>query len=572
MLYFIIVWTFLIIVCWLIGAALLDVLKADSFERVGDRLIAAVWLGVVVLSISLLATSLVLPLSPLVGAVVTVSICSFSLLSQRTRTEMVALKSLLSPDLIIGFFTLEFGVAALTTRQVTFYDTGLYHYGAIQWLSEFGAVPGTALLFTNLGFTSSWFALAAPLNAEIFDSRVSAVTNGFAFLIAVLHFLISLTHGFTNKVKLSDWLVVIFSLIILPTLIVSPQMSLILVSTSPDVPIIFLIQVTAWTVVIVSNHKTSSLYKVKYPTLNAQTIPLILSAGAVTIKLTALPLLFISGLFYVFGTGFSLRRLLIGSAMIVLLLSPMFIFGIITSGCPLYPSSLLCFDLPWSPTAQAVKNVAENTHGGGTWYGSPPPGANSVFWFLWQWFNSATLSKVMALLIVISTFSATYIVRTLTTRRTRGQLWLLALGVSGIIFIMFTAPFFRFGMGYLILLPVLSITIYCQLKFRNILPSLPQKFTFRYQFRVRKVILALPLFLAAMILVSFVNNGGQFQLLLPPQLPKEELVQKQVNNVTYFSVNELCWAAKLPCTPQMQENIKLRDPARGIKAGFVRKN
>lgn len=573
MLYFIVAWTFLIIACCLIGTALLNVLKADSFERVSDRLIAAVWLGVVVLSISLLATSLVLPLSPLVGAVITVSISSLSLLSQRTRTEMVALWYVLSPGLILGFFTLELSVAALTTEQVTWVDTGLYHYGAIRWLSKFGAVPGVALLFSNLGFTSSWFALAAPLNAEIFDSRVSAVTNGFAFLIAVLHFLICLAHSFTKKAQISDWLVVIFSFIILPIVVASNLMSVILVSPSPDLPVLFLIEVVAWAILIISNQRTPFLDEVKTPILDASHIPLILSAGAVTMKLIALPLLFISGLFYIFGRGFSGRRVVMGSAMIVLLLSPMFIFGIITSGCPLYPSSFLCLNLPWSVTAQVAKTVADSTHGWATWYSSPPPGTNSGLWLLWQWFSSAKLNKVMALLILFSTLSAIHILRTLMIRRIRGQLWLIALTGAGITFLMFTAPFFRFGLGYLILLPTLSIAMYCQKKFGKILPTLIHKFTFYYHSRKsRKVILEALLFLFALTIVICINKDIQYRLLLPPQLQSVELVQKQVNNLKYLSpINDLCWAAELPCAFAIEKNIKLRDPDRGIKAGFVRK-
>ena len=68
-----------------------------------------------------------------------------------------------------------------------------------------------------------------------------------------------------------------------------------------------------------------------------------------------------------------------------------------------------------------------------------------------------------------------------------------------------------------------------------------------------------------------VSNNLKYSLLLPPQLPSAQVVQKQVNDVTYFYTEGLCWAAKLPCAFELQEDIKLRDPARGIKAGFVRK-
>lgn len=71
----------------------------------------------------------------------------------------------------------EVVIANLTTQRVTWYDVGLYHFGSIRWLAEHGAVPGLALINSKFGFTSSWFALAAPFNPEIFGSRVSAVTK-----------------------------------------------------------------------------------------------------------------------------------------------------------------------------------------------------------------------------------------------------------------------------------------------------------------------------------------------------------------------------------------------------------
>ncbi|MEQ9482407.1 hypothetical protein [Coleofasciculus sp. F4-SAH-05] len=92
----------------------------------------------------------------------------------------------------------------------------------------------------------------------------------------------------------------------------------------------------------------------------AKTIPLILSAGAVTIKLSALPLLPIGFLFYLMGNQLTIKikRLLTGSAIVILLLSPMVLYSLTTSGCPLYPSTFMCLDLPWSVSIEkAVKET-----------------------------------------------------------------------------------------------------------------------------------------------------------------------------------------------------------------------
>ncbi|NEQ84542.1 MAG: hypothetical protein F6K26_31590 [Moorea sp. SIO2I5] len=65
-----------------------------------------------------------------------------------------------------------------------------------------------------------------------------------------------------------------------------------------------------------------------------------------------------------------------------------------------------------------------------------------------------------------------------------------------------------------------------------------------------------------------------FRLIIPPQMMTSYLVKKQVNGINYFSPqdispeeHELCWSAKLPCAFELEDNIQLRDPNRGIKAG-----
>jgi len=572
MLYFIVTWTLLTIACNWIGTAVLNGLQADSFERARDRAIVAVWLGVVVLAISLLATSLVLPLSPWVGAVIITSMSSLSLLSQRTQTEIAGLRSRLSVRLVLAFVGIEVAIAALTTQKVTWYDTGLYHYGAIKWLSHYGSVPGIALLTSQLGFTSSWFALAAPFNGESLEARASVILNGFAFLIVVLHFLICLSHSFTSKAQVSDWFIVVSSLIIIPFTVGSKLMSVILASPSPDLPTIFLTEVVAWAILVISNSNPLFSGKIKHSILGARVIPLILSAGAVTMKLTALPLLLISTLFYLFGPGSRGKRVAIASAIILLLMSPMLISSTITSGCPLYPSSLLCFDLPWSVPAQTVQKIAATTHGWTTWF-NPSGNGTNIFWLLGQWFRYSKLNKVMAALIAISILSILYVWQSVKTYQIRGYLWLIALGVAGMTFLMMTAPAFRFGLGYLILLPILPIAIYCRAKVGRVLPIVQKFRAAYYSSKLHRIQVLLLLFVVSLTLVSLTKQGMQERLLLPPQLSKVAVLEKKVNDVTYFSPpGKLCWASELPCTFRPQEGIKLRDAAHGLQAGFVRQN
>ncbi|KAM3094093.1 LIC_10190 family membrane protein [Phormidesmis sp. 146-35] len=566
MLYFIVVWLILFVVCCPIGTALLNKLPNNGFDRTGDRLIVSAWLGLVMLSIALLATSLILPLSPLVGGVVAIGLSAASLEWQQTREELAAVWARVPHRVMIGVLGLALLVAALTTGQVVWHDTGYYHYGLIQWLAEYGTVPGLSLLFTNLGFTSSWFALAAPLNAQIFDARVSAVTNGFVLLIAVLQALICLRQSLMGA-RLSDLFAIAFALIMLPITIWLVPMSQILVSPSPDLPVAFLVGIVGWSMLVVSrstlvaNEMNDSLRA----TRRDRVIPLILATGAFTIKLTALPLVVMSSLFFVFHPGVNLRRIVRGGAVVLLLLSPMLISGILTSGCPLYPAAVLCVDLPWSPTSQAVQQTAANTHGWTTWYGSPPSGVNPWIWSIGQWFNTSTTEKITAALIVLALGAAVYVIVTQATKL-RGEIWVAAIGVLGITFLMLTSPFFRFNLPYVALLLALSMAVVFMRQFDRILHFL--KFL---ESLIRSHDLVFNLFSATVVLV--VVGYSYPQLLLPLRMKDIPVVEKQANGIVYFypEDNMHCWAAKIPCTFTDMQEVEFANPNRGLAGGFIRK-
>jgi len=572
MLYFVIVWILLLSINYLIGVALLNTCQISCFTRDGDRLILSLWLGIIILSIALLTVSLVFPLSPLAGAILAGSLCLLSLLSKRTRMELRALRSRLSKKIILGLLALAIAIASLTTRQVTWHDTGYYHYQVVQWLEKFGTVPGVALLFPNFGFTSSWFAFAAPLNAEIFDSRVSAVTNGFILLIATLQFLICLTQCLKREAYLSDWFMTSCSLMLLPVVLLVNPLASILISPSPDIPIIFLVEVTAWSILGLSADK-KSLPLASARAIRPEVFPLLLSAGAVTVKLIALPVLLVSSLFFVFGKKFRTRQIFVAGVVITLLIAPMLISGVITSGCPMYPSSLFCLDLPWSPTLEKVEHISKATHSVINWASPSPPGIHPWLWSLWHWFNSSIQKQIMALLILFSIFPTIYLTKRIKIEQYYEQLWVILIAVSGILFITLESPFFRFALSYLVLLPALGIAVYFQNNFEATFNILIERLSSHFPFKdAHKLLPIICLALIASTITSYTNSTGLSQLLLPPPIQRIPYVKKEVNDITYFSPvqNASCWAIQLPCTIEVLSNVKLRNSAEGIAGGFVR--
>ncbi|MBW4523143.1 MAG: hypothetical protein KME16_26180 [Scytolyngbya sp. HA4215-MV1] len=604
MLYFITIWLFLGIASWLVGISILKGLQIGHWLRRGDRCILSCWLGIIAISLMLLAISFWLPLSPRVGWGLMSGLVIWSVCRPSIRQEAAHLLAGCPRIALWGLGVAIVWVALFTTQQVTWIDTGLYHYGAIRWLRQFGMVPGIALLNGQFGFVSSWFALAAPLNPEIWEGQVSAVTNGFILLLVTSQFCLCLYQGLTNQRQLSDWFMVMFILLTLPVSLLTRLLSLVWVSPSPDAPLIFLVGGTAWSWLLLSDGVTLTSLAQQPTRSRIEFIPLMLSAGAIAIKLIALPLLPITLLFYIgFGTC-SLKRLLMGVFSIIGLLLPLLAGGIVTSGCPLYPSTFLCLNLPWSAALASVQSVAEATHGWSTWFGTPPDDVNPFVWRFWRWFDAIGASKLIVILLLVSILSIIYLLKTVKKtnsftgsfsspqkgptellpvvfRSKMGIFCVILLAILGSLFAVLKAPILRFGMSYFVLLPALTAAILIQsnlaaqsFPFQPGLTALVERLT-RQTDGTRQVLVGLSWGAITLIPVLLLAVNVRTRLLLPPALPKVTVVQRTIHNVDYLkpqNTSGSCWASALPCAPAPQPDIRLLNPTQGIAAGFARQS
>lgn len=602
MLFLIVTWLCLFSISLTIGLAVLNALQADRIERRGDRAILSAWLGIAILANSLLFVSLLLPLSPAVGIAIASIGVAIALQRQDVRLELhSALQNFTWKWKFISL-TLATLVALFASQIVTAYDTGLYHFQVIKWLSEFGAVPGLSLIFYTFGYPSSWLALAAPFNFGSLATKATTVTGGFAFFLLLLQFALSCDRLVRQKQQFSDWFLFISSCLCLPILVHLGLPN----SPSPDVPIVGLSIAVPWTIILTARHK----FTVENPQFfNIYLIPIILAAAALNIKLNAIILLFAAILFYSFAQGKnSLKPLLFGSAIALFFSLPMLGFGLKTSGCPLYPASVLCWDsLPWSVGAEIAQNSTKVIQTYSRWQTlNIPTAANSWDW-LWPWMQR---QKQTVFLIAISCLSLIPLYRSAI----RGRTYLIILGVLGILLLMYGSPLLRVGLGYLYLLPALMLAIYCDRNVRGraiallvvagaanlwlgISPTLIAVFVattiFFFGFWFGRDRLTNRAFIPIVLLLGFAvtfksdlsSRQYQFRPWLPPPLENLDgntFVQKQVNDLRYLSPaiktespslpgQDRCWSAALPCTPYLAHpDLKLRNPKQGIAAGFVR--
>lgn len=588
MLYYISIWTGLTFVCLIVGFALLNTTRADFISRSGDRLIAATWSGLVVLSLSLLMTAVALPLRFITGISVSIVLVTISLSSSRVRTELLNL--LKSQNFLLMFgalLCLEVVVVSLFNRPISWFDTGLYHIGAIRWLSRYGAVPGLALIADGFGFTSAWFALSAALIPEIIGSRMGAVTNGFILITAIAQIFILITHITNRQTRLSDWFLLI-SLLILILAYLSTVFtgSPILISFSPDVSVAFLINILAWLLLVDLGRLSKDCINSQHERSHySRFVLIVIAVGAVSNKLSALPLLPFTFIYYILRESFSLKRALFASALMLMLLIPMASNSVITSGCPIFPSTTICFDLPWKvsqeKTDEHIKRISVNND-------AEPQSSqekSSIFPLVrnrMEWFKTQKKMQLMTLCFLIG--FGTLLTRTINRfwgdgRKFNGVDWVIVLGFTGMTFILIVSPLIRFGLGYCVVISALLIALLVSKVSQRSDKFLRAITPFLRKILLLEKIVRSPVLKSALILLvtfSMASVLGRFQSswILPPSLPDvPSLTEVYINDVRYTYPSDWsvrCWDANLPCAPTpISYDIRLRDPAAGIAAGFI---
>ena len=99
----------------------------------------------------------------------------------------------------------------------------------------------------RLGFTSSWFALAAPFNAAGFDSCHRCYGRLGLFLLT-LQTLICLSRVLEAMGRRADWLFISGATLLMPVFV----WHAVPISANPDVPLAILVLVTGWTIVVLN--------------------------------------------------------------------------------------------------------------------------------------------------------------------------------------------------------------------------------------------------------------------------------------------------------------------------------
>lgn len=539
--------------------------KATFISPFSTSLMLLVWIGLLGISVTLLSVSLILPLSPGVGLGVGIGLLGLSWRRAETRTEWRRLLAIGR----VGGWGLVLAIALITafgmTRPVVWDDTGLYHYGAIRWLADYGSVVGVALIHDRFGFVSSWFALAAPFSGSALDSRALSVTNGFVMWILGLQGWAVFSRVCQAPTQFLDWFrgVSVFALLVMT--LGSTLIQQLFISPSPDVPIMMLAIVM------------SELFLLGAESTDPATrdgcawLALGLGVGAVTIKLSGLPLLGMGGLYFLHHYRRHGMRLLQGVGLIGVIGLPYATFGWLASGCPLYPSTALCLDVPWRLPMQTAAIARDQIQGWTSWFPNPPPGTPIWRWMLGQWLQMSVANQLFGGLAILSVGLGGWMIYQIWRSPTPfmlGLVWASGLGLLGSVFTFVISPLLRFGLGYLLVLPGVIIAWLC---FVGIEPH-----WVRQPLPVgRKWHLVIGSGMTGLVVVAIAHSVWAGVLWVPPPLHRVPVAYDRMNDVAYRYPaavgQDLCWAIPNPCAlGPLEVEIQLRHPERGLSGGFER--
>ncbi|HUQ80031.1 MAG TPA: hypothetical protein VM076_02770 [Gemmatimonadaceae bacterium] len=599
----IVAWALILAVAYIAGAGILALLGAHSL-RPGDRFVLAAWGGTVMLSLALLAVSLIVPLSTTAGmvtaAVVAVTGMGLSARFGERRPRQLAEAPVPTLALAAGVATIVIGAAALASDRVTLYDSLVYHVGIMRWLHQYGAVPGVALIHNRLGHVSSWFALSAPFDAGPLAGRTANLALGIALLLVAAQGAIGAARIATRSATGADWYLALSAVSL-----IWPVLAYNAATPSPDVAVNVLIVVVMWAMLVIPRVGIGRQSKGRH-VLGPRLVPFVLAVGAASMKLIALPAAVAAAFFYVLapaddrGVRSSARRGVVCAITGLVLIAPLLAANAVASGCPLFPSAVACIDAPWALDGARVADYAEYIRDVARWESRRTILAATALPWVGAWVNAHPVVTALTILGVPLAFALA------RGPHRDGVRSALCTSVLGIAFSAWHAPAPRFLYAFVVSIPLIALAFPLAARTRRV-PNVVGPGDVR-RARLRAALGFLAFAFAAggsYALASQKLNavsafkGGPWQVvtassgLVLPALSEApaRLYAWRVNDIDLVTPVprpvadtlryrsdidgnvgfEKCSTAPLPCTPYLPgRDVRLRSPARGTAGGFMR--
>jgi len=588
MIYIIILWGVILFCSIPLGLFILNNLKVSFLSRSFDRLIISFWIGISIIGLIQLFLSGWFVLNfwfPLAFSLLSLS------LIQNTQIKLelkIWWKNFFLKKSIFwgGIFLLFSSAFYMVSSPIVWDDTGGYHIGNIEWLSQYGITYGIGLIHNRLALLSSWNTVIATFNHGVFEHRVFSITNGLVLFLLLLQIVVLLKRLSSNHRKKSDAYLLIFIGLVLMISLYKKMFH----SASSDIASYFVTIFVSWLIILILEARKQN----KRAVMGIE-LPFLLATFAVGFKFTIVPVVVVSFVLYFFLSKSKIKPLLFSFLSGLIVLGMIASSGYKASGCFWFPAPI-CVETPWGLGEQEATRLSKVIHDVAVdAYGLVPEDKiHSISW-IWYW-AKATKSNFIAFILVL--LSALLLLKGILVKpeeRHPAMYWLFGIGVSGVAFLLLKAPDPRHNWSYFLIIPAISPMIFSV----NILRKSGFGLSYLSAFLLTSIFIVSvsfkkdPLFYEKELLNLIETRQIKTELssgfFIPPkvipfsqnrsshtefELVPFQLIKKKAGDLDYYipKTGNSCWIAPLPCANIIiKKKLQLKNPKVGLLEGIVKK-
>jgi len=588
MLSIILLWGVILFCSIPLGIFILNNLKVSFLSRSFDKFIISFWIGISIIALIQLFLSGWFVLTfwfPLAF-----SLFSLTLLQNtRVKSELTQWwKNLFLQKSIFvgGVFLLFASVFYMVSSPIVWDDTGGYHIGNIEWLSQYGTTYGIGLIHNRLALLSSWNSVIATFNHGVFEHRVFSITNGLLLFLLLLQIVVLLKRLSSNHRKTSDSYLLIFIGLVLLISLYKKMFH----SASSDIASYFVTIFVSWLIILILEARKQN----KREVLGIE-LPFLLSTLSVGFKFTILPVVVASFVLYFFLSKNKIKPLLFSFFSGLIVLGMIASSGYKASGCFWFPAPI-CVETPWglgeqeaASLSKVIHDVAVNAYGR-----VPEDKIHSISW-IWYWAKATKSNFIAFILVLLSALLLLKGILVKSEERHPAMYWLFGIGVSGVAFLFLKAPDPRHNWSYFLIIPAISPMIFSV----NILRKSGFGLSYLSAFLLTSIFIVSvsfkkdPLFyekeLLHLIETRQIKTELSSSFFIPPkvipfsqnrssytefELVPFQLIKKKAGDLDYYipKTGNSCWIAPLPCANVIiKKNLQLKNPKIGLLEGIVKK-
>jgi len=570
-----------------LGLFILNNLKVNFLSRSFDKFIISFWIGISIIALIQLFLSGWFVLTfwfPLAFSLISLSLIQ----NTQIKSELkIWWKNFFLQKSIFwgGVFLLFSSVFYMVNSPIVWDDTGGYHIGNIEWLSQYGITYGIGLIHNRLAILSSWNTVTATLNHGLFEHRVFSITNGLVLFLLLLQIVVLLKRLSSNHMKTSDSYLLIF----LGSVLMISLYKKMFHSATSDIAIYFVTIFVSWIIVLLLEARKEN----KRAVMGIE-LPFLLATFAVGFKFFIVPVVVVSFVLYFFLSKSKIKPLLFSFLLGFVVLGMIASSGYKASGCFWFPVPI-CIEAPWSLGEQGAYLFSKEAHDAtiNVLERVPEDKINSISW-IWYWAKATKSNFVGFILVLLSALLVLKGIMIKSEERHPAMYWLFGIGVFGISFYLLIAPEPRYIWSYLLIIPATSPMIFSV----NILRKSGFGLSYLSAFLLTSIFIVSisfkedPLYyekkLSNLIESGVIKKDPDPNIILPPkvipysinrsshtefELVPFQIINKKAGNLEYYipKMGNSCWIAPLPCANLIiKTKLKLKNPKVGLLEGIVK--